>query len=241
MAKPGLASPLAIAACLLAGPLAADWLVLEDGTRLETRGSWDQRGKLLVFTNTDGTLVSLRLEEVDLEASQRLTEEAARPPKAKPKAPAAEPKAVLVLTDADVRRGVAVDVEAGDEDEATSVEQERLVVTDWQESSLGDEEGTRITGTLRNVSDDAATRVRLTVLAYEAGGELLAANDAMLSAQSLMPDQQARFQVDFGGVYAIAAVRFRTSTLPLDVGAPEGESEPDESDQGPPDASPPAG
>jgi hypothetical protein len=223
MGKPGLIQALALVV-LLASPLAADWLVLDDGTRLETRGPWQERGKLLVFTTTDGTLSSMRLDDIDLDASHRATSAAANPP-APVAPPPPEPKtAAFVLTDADVAhtRGAADDSEAAATATATG-SAERLVVTDYQEMQMDDEQGTRYTGTLRNVSNDAATRVTLTALVYDADGELLATANAMLSSQALMPDQQARFQVDFVGVYAASAVAFRPTTLPLRTGAAAGE------------------
>lgn len=218
-----LVPALGLVAALAAAPVPADWLVLADGTRVETRGPWSERGKLLVFTAADGTLASLRLSEVDLEASRQATEAAARPKAKAPQepAPVAPPPAALVLTDADVRRapgGSAAESEGVDEEPAGGAG-ERLVVTDWQEAPLPDGDGVRITGTLRNVSASAATRIRLTVLAYDAGGELLATGDAMLSTQSLMPNRQARFQVDLFGIYAVSALKFRPTTLALDVGA----------------------
>jgi mycoredoxin len=93
---------------LAAGAARADWLVMADGTRVETRGEWAVKGKLVVFTGAAGALASLRLSEVDLEASRAATaaaaEEArrAREAAAKPDPPAARPGPVLVLTDADV-------------------------------------------------------------------------------------------------------------------------------------------
>lgn len=234
-----------LAAALLAGPLGADWLVLNDGTRLETRGGWEERGRLVVFKTTDGTLSSLRLDAIDLEASRQATEEAAKPPAPPAKPPAAEPKkAVFVLTDADVaHRPDSVD-EGGDESAPTAGPGgERLVVTDWQESPLPDESGTLITGTLRNVSTEATTRIQLTVLVYDATGELLATTNAMLSAQALMPNQQARFQVEFSGIYTIAAVSFRPSSLALDTGssAPATESEAEAGEPGGDDGPEPGG
>lgn len=226
MGKTGLTQTFALAAVLLASPLAADWLVLKGGTRQETRGPWEERGRLVVFTTPDGTLASLQLADVDLEASHRVTTEAAKPPAPDvPPPPPIEREPALVLTDADF----AHTRNLGEDDDAAAApgtgQAERLVVTDYQEVPMADEEGTRITGTLRNVSDDAATRVRLTALVYDVDGELLASANAMLSAQSLMPDQQARFQVDFAGVYAVSAVTFRPTTLPLNTGAPDADSE----------------
>ena len=228
MVKPGRTALILFAAALAAGPLAADWLVLTDGTRLETRGAWEERGRLVVFTTTDGTLASLRLEGVDLEASRLATAEAAQPSAPAPTAPAAEPRqAAFVLTDADVAHGLTTGSAEDDDGVAPAAgpEGQRLVVTDWQEAPLADESGTVITGTLRNVSDAATTSIQLTVLAYDATGDLLATDNATLSSQALMPNQQARFQVEFNGVYTISAVSFRPTTLPLDVGPPAGQEE----------------
>jgi len=228
MGKPGLTRALALAAVLLASPLAGDWLVLDDGTRLETRGPWEERGKLVVFTTTGGTLSSLRLDDVDLDASRRATTAAANPPAAVAPPPPAPKAPAFVLTDADVAHAPQAGEGNGEGEAAATTAAapaERLVVTEYQEVPMADEQGTRLTGTLRNVSDDAATRVRLTALVYDADGELLASANAMLSAQALMPNQQARFQVDFTGVYAIAAVTFRPTTLPLDTGEAEADSE----------------
>ena len=68
----------------IAGPAAADWLVTREGASVETRGAWRQEGRLMVFTLADGTLASLRLDEVDLEASRQATEGASQPAAAPP-------------------------------------------------------------------------------------------------------------------------------------------------------------
>lgn len=82
----------------------ADWLVTREGARVETRGAWEVRGRTVVFTRPEGTLSSMRLGEVDLEASRAATEAAIAPP---PPAPAEDkPRPpVLTLTDEDVGRG----------------------------------------------------------------------------------------------------------------------------------------
>ncbi|HEX2162430.1 MAG TPA: hypothetical protein VHM02_00635, partial [Thermoanaerobaculia bacterium] len=86
------AAALAAAAVLslTALPAAADWLVMRDGTRVETRGAWQQKGRLVVFTSTEGRLSSLRTDAVDLAASRRATEQAAAAA-ARPAEPAALP------------------------------------------------------------------------------------------------------------------------------------------------------
>lgn len=74
---------LALVATLAAGapaPAGADWLVMKDGSRVETDGPWklEGGGRLVVFTRPDGTLASLRASEVDLDASGEATREAER-------------------------------------------------------------------------------------------------------------------------------------------------------------------
>ena len=63
------------AVALLASPATGDWLVTTDGSRIETDGPWTERGRTVVF-ESDGQLMSLRLADVDLEASRALTAEA---------------------------------------------------------------------------------------------------------------------------------------------------------------------
>src|SRR5262245_62955767 len=94
----------ALLALAAAAPAAADWLVPRQGNgRVETKGPWQVKGKLVVFTLPDGKLSSLRLSEVDLDASGRATDEAAAAARATPAAPAPAPRpreAKVVLTDA---------------------------------------------------------------------------------------------------------------------------------------------
>lgn len=66
---------------LVAATAQADWLVLQNGERLETRGTWTVKGKQIVYTAPDKSLRSLRLSEVDLEASHRAS--AAEPGRSK--------------------------------------------------------------------------------------------------------------------------------------------------------------
>ncbi len=233
----------------LATPAAADWLVLRDGSRVETRGPWEVKGKLVVFTTADGQLASLRLAEVDADASREATADAARPrPEVAPAPPPPPRQAVLVLTDADVRRAPAAGDAGGGGDNGDNVEQgdggdaptprpslppgERLVVSEWQEEPLTDGEGLRLTGTLRNRGAEAATGVRLTALLFDPEGSLLATGEAQLSTANVMPGRQVRFAIDFPGVFAMSAVRFETASVDFrtepgeEPGTPLGEPEP---------------
>jgi glutaredoxin len=76
---------LACVLALSAAAARADWLVMRDGARLETLGPWSVDGKQVVFKDEFGVERSLRLKEVDLEASRAATEDAEaarRPPDA---------------------------------------------------------------------------------------------------------------------------------------------------------------
>jgi len=77
--------------------LRADVLVLRDGSRVETKGPFEVRGRQVIFTDSQGQLSALRLSEVDFEASKRAT---SAPPvvEREPVAAAEESKPVLTLT-----------------------------------------------------------------------------------------------------------------------------------------------
>lgn len=99
-----LAVALVVAAALPAAtPASADWLVMRDGSRVETKGPWEVRGAVVVFTLKNGTLGSVRAADADLDASQAATAEAAKPPAPAPAATPAPRKPAVTLTDADVK------------------------------------------------------------------------------------------------------------------------------------------
>jgi len=101
-----LAAALAAALAAPIVPAAADWLVTREGARVETRGVWQVKGKLVVFHTPAGDLSSLRLSEVDLEASRQATQELELARRAAAAAARREPERkapVLVLTDDKVR------------------------------------------------------------------------------------------------------------------------------------------
>lgn len=88
-------------------PARADWLVTKDGNHVETEGPWKVRGRMVVFTLPTGALSSMRLDDLDLEASEALTE---AKKEAEAAGPEVEPEAarrpsVLVLTNRDIGKG----------------------------------------------------------------------------------------------------------------------------------------
>ena len=111
MERPVLRPIALLSGALLIGGLAAgaaaDVLVLRDGSRIETEGKWETKGRQLVFKTASGTLATVRASEVDLAASQQATADAAAPKAeaaAARKAP--EKRPVLVLTDKDVPKAL---------------------------------------------------------------------------------------------------------------------------------------
>jgi hypothetical protein len=54
-------------------PARADWLILATGQRIETKGHWTVKGKQVVYTGLDKALRSIRLSEVNLPESTRVS------------------------------------------------------------------------------------------------------------------------------------------------------------------------
>lgn len=126
---------------------AADILVTRDGQQIETEGPWTVKGRQVVFTTPEGRLTSIRLTEVDMEASELATNPPPPPPPAlgaeaeKPKAP---PKPVLVLTDENIGGGAQLETFLG---RLTSDVEEKVRL--------------RIEGADSNAEDDAEAQAKL--------------------------------------------------------------------------------
>lgn len=216
--RPWIGYLIAASVIFMASPTAGEWLVLKDGTRLETDGPWSERGRLVVFTDTSGHLVSIKLADVDLEASSRTTleaEEAEQVPAPPPPPPRAS---VFSITDADVGHiddDAFDDLEGaegtsdGDQPEATALEEARdIAVTEWEQVENASGDGLAIQGTLENRGADAATGITIVVSAYDVDGEPLGTASAQLGSSALMPGETTRLIADFPGVFDISAVNF---------------------------------
>ncbi len=236
------------------GPAAAEWLVLEDGTRVETAGAWEVKGKVVVFTLAKGPLSSLRLSEVDLDATEdlnrRLREQAVAP---RQEEPARRRKSTLILTDQDVGHvtprsrgrdatdggtdgaegiGGAADgrAEALDSEEAAAADRTRTLaagveVTSWDRVDDDRVPGIVIEGELRNAGSAVAIRLQLTVVLRDVDGALLGTADALLGATTLAQRRRTRFRSEFPGVFSYGAVEFQ---LEHGDGALEGAQPPPE-------------
>lgn len=236
LALAALAAAVFVAPSLTA-PAAADWLVMNDGTRVEIVGPWEQRGGLLVFTLPGGTLSSLRVGQVDLEASRLATEEAARPPEPVVE-PAPEPeakaKAKHVFTEKELPPVIRAETEGSPEAEGAATAgtgetaaagDDRLQVTDWNVVTPDEFDGSRVVGRIRNVGDVLLTSVAMEVRAFNASGTPVGRAMADVSPGPVPPDRVIDFTADFPTVYGITAVKFnlRGSGFLEDSGESDGD------------------
>jgi hypothetical protein len=222
-------------------PAAGDWLVARDGGRVETKGPWQVKGKLVVFTQTNGSLGSLRLADVDLDASRKATADAAsaQAEAAKPAAPAPPKKKLAVLTDQSFRKTapptaavVAPPAQEGAPAPAPG-ESGPLTVSSWKQINVP-KGGLEIQGTLHNTTDRLIVNPSVEVRLYDDAGETLGSAPGVLSASTIPPLGTVDFRATFSGAYTVfAEVKFEPRGLPLDVG-PGGPREPKPEDSSPP-------
>lgn len=225
----------------LAVPAAADWLVLNDGTWVETRGTWEQKGRRVVFTSADGTLSSLKSDQVDLAASRSATASgpvAAEDSRVATEPPAPPPRlAKRRWTNADIPRGVvaqpspatgpggdkgaeegtASDGEASVE-AADPVPASTVVVDGWEQGE--DVDGSAvILGRVLNSSDRViAAAVRLEVILFDREGKHLAERTAPVVPSALPPGGSGEFRAEFPGIYDFSLVRFEIASTSLESG-----------------------
>ena len=200
----------------------ADWLVMNDGTKVETRGPWRVEGALVLFEIDSARLASVRAADVDLEASRELTEAASRAAEVQASEAATEerPKAVFVLTDADVRH--AGEVPATDEPAAADMADEpappaaEVRVASWNVSDLPGNDGIRIVGTARNLSTAVASDLSINVLVYDSTGDLVHSGPAALGSRALGPNQSTSLASDLHGLFAYDRVEFDVDFVALE-------------------------
>lgn len=226
-----------------AAPAGADWLVMSDGARIETDGPWTERGRLVVFTDPGGTLMSVRLAEVDMDASYRVTAEmkeaALRPP---PLPPPPAPS-IFSLTDDDVGHvdddeysqssqaddevdadsgfgsdaDADADFDAGSESATTPL----IGVVAWERDDNPAGDGLEVRATLENQGTDVAINIEVTVTLLDEDDSVLATAPGRIGTNGLMPGQTTEMIVDFPGIFDFAAVDFdieqrALATRPMD-------------------------
>ena len=203
-------------------PATADWLVTRDGGKVETQGAWKVQGKRIVFTAKDGTLASLRLTEVDLDASRQATSAAAQATeeRAVQATPAPPKKSVRVLTDKDFAKPAPPPAPEGAEPAAATTEaappsSSALQVASWRQERDAERDLMKISGIVRNNGPDLATAVQVTIRLYEEGGKLLATQQAALDTRTLKPGQDTSFQAEIPAVNGFASAQFDARSIPL--------------------------
>lgn len=230
-----------LAALGMAPPASGDLLVTRDGSRIETQGPWEVRGRLVVFTRTDGVLASMRLREVDLEASEEATAAAAREEKEASEAgeeagrddAGSQPReAAWVLTDADFTRRLIIEDPEGTGGEADGeqagggasggeVARPPVVLSYQREFDVVDQH-VRVTGTLANKTRTTATAVSLEVSLFDEQGDLVEMRRAEVAETMLSPGAETSFLADFPDVYSFSAVQFRPRSANLETAEGEG-------------------
>lgn len=198
---------------LLTTPATADWLVMTDGARVETQGAWSERGKLLVFTDTLGNLVSVRRDSVDLEASHRVTAEALEAANRPAPPPPPPRESVFRITDADVDHIDPEDEgdaggndDSGDGNEPSAPPPVSVTAWDRQDNDAGD--GTSVRATLENQGTDVAVGIIVTVTLYDDDGVVLTSTTGRVASTGLVPGQTTDLVADFPGIFDFAAVNF---------------------------------
>jgi len=228
---------LATAGSLSGGPAVGDWLVTSGGSAVETRGSWEVKGRLVIFHTADGTFASMRLNEVDLGASEARTEAAAKAkssrPSEKPVPAPPAPSATFVLTDADVghvdpatlasRAAARDDPEADTENrpaaaaaaegEVMAKEDNPLEVISWDVVLGANSDGVRIRGVVRNPSEFFASDISLDVTVLDLEGGEIEARIASMEADALAPGEQGEFEVSFPGVFTVGDALFEVTSF----------------------------
>lgn len=194
----GLLALACCAAAFIALPAAADWLVMSDGSRLETRGPWSVEGRRVLFTLPNGTLSALRASEVDLDASEQLTraEEAEAIRAAEVGSVEAMPPApVWTFTDDDIPQAAILQEEI---DIEPLVGAEGFALEDVDEAVDATGDNLVVTGTLINDADIPASLVAVRVLIVSPvdGGTLDVAH-AIVNSTQLLPRSATRFTASF--------------------------------------------
>jgi hypothetical protein len=236
---PGLSAALlglVIAGGGTASPARADWLVTREGGKVETRGPWQVKGKLVVFTRADdGSLSSLRATEVDLDASGKLTAEAKV--QAAAPAPVEVPKKKLaVLTDQNFRKTpppAAADGKSADAKKPAAASGP-LSVSSWKRSESPEGDGLVIEGTLHNSTGDMIINSAVEVQLYNEVGDRVGTAQGLLTSTSVQPNGSADFRASFPGVFAFADVKFQPQGLPLNMSPAEPKSDDKPADKAPP-------
>jgi len=200
----------ALAAGTLATPASADWLVTKDGARLETKGAWRVEGRQVIFDLPNGTLSTIRVDEVDLDRSAVETAEARAVASSPTPVVAPKKEPVLRLTEKDIPPSGEAEEANADGEAAKSGEEvaATLEVISWEKTENGTGDGVEIFGTIRNNGANMILSPSLMVAIYDSDGGLLATNNGVVNSPQIAAGKTANFRVTFSGLTDFASAKF---------------------------------
>jgi len=202
----------------------ADWLVTRQGARVETRGPWQEKGKLVVFSRPDGSLASLRLTDVDLAASRKATREAVEVKAQTPKEPVKPQKreSIAKLSDKDFQRTAPKPDKEAEKEEKLGTDPARkpsaVAVASWEQGKSAGDGHVVVNGTMRNTSTDQATAAGVTIRLFDETGKMIGQGEAVLTSTVIPGGGTVGFQADFPDLFTFAAAKFETRSLNLSTG-----------------------
>jgi len=198
-------------------PARADWLVTNEGGRVETKGPWQMKGKLVVFTRAgDGALASLLASEVDLDASAKATADAKIQATAPPP-PVVPQKKLAVLTDKDFRKPAPAGAAAAPDGAPAAARSGPLVISDWKRVDNPSGDGISVEGTVHNSTNEAMINASVEVQLYNEVGDRVGTASGLLASTSIKADGTVQFRANFPGVFTFASAKFEVGGLPINV------------------------
>jgi hypothetical protein len=221
---------------LLALPLTmlAEDVVLKDGRVISASKPYVVKGKQAVITQKNGTVVSVSVDEIDVEktaaAKRKPAASVAKDEPAKPMSPAeaartkSTRKASVVLTDEDVSHGLVGSGESG----GTGEEGEARVEVTGVTTEKG--KGTiTVTGSVQNTGKGEASAVTVLVEAIGDSNRTVASTNASLAKDTLGGGEKTTFRAEFATEAAVLNYRYQPRWQVRKPVRPEGSAAPKES------------
>jgi hypothetical protein len=220
---------LALLFSALAFSASADRLVLRDGTIIPTRGPFQIKGRVVIFTQPNGTLSSLRVDELDLDAS-RPPSRGETPPLADIPAPPGQEASLSAPSPEDESLPVPKNLTPLGREQLSPApppllpdaepragtrqgEAEHLLVRSW-ESTV--DQGLEIRGRLVNASSNLATGIVMRVTVLGPDDRVLEEKKATLNRTRLSPYDELAFSVSFPELTGFAFVHFAVESQRLE-------------------------
>jgi hypothetical protein len=205
---------------------AGDVVVLKGGELLELRKPPERQGGVVLLTRADGTLLSVRADDVDWKASAAARNAGRSSAKQEPaiasspgtpaeaaRAGREGPKARVKLTDADVGHLGEEESPSGEKkDAAAHPGGGRLEVIDYGQERSGSSLVVR--GSLRNSGGTPAANAKMTVTAMDEKGETIASGEASISNGLVEPGGTVSFVATIPvGEKFVGSIRFAPQWL----------------------------